>query len=107
MSRFFQTMSRELSGAKKYFAFLEKHLLLVNVSTLAVVFICGLFYIWQVNVTAASGYKIRELEVQIKELTLVNQKIEAETRLVQSLDNVAQSVKILGMVPSERPEYVS
>jgi len=64
-------------------------------------------YIVQVNTTISKGYQIRDLETQVNELALMNEKLELETRKSQSLDHVAKSVKMLGFVEAEMPNYVS
>lgn len=63
-------------------------------------------YIFQVNHTVSKGYQIRELESQIHELSLMNQKLEVTTQQAQSLENVARATAMLGLVRADRPEYV-
>lgn len=61
----------------------------------------------QVNAATTKGYQMRELENQIGELSLLQQKLQLESRKVQSLEHVASSVKMLGFVESEQPTYLS
>ena len=79
----------------------------LNIATLALVVLLCIVYIVQVNGSISKGYQIRDLETQIQELSLSNQKLELNTQRVQSLDHVAHSVKMLGLVDAGRPEYVS
>jgi len=83
------------------------HIVALNVVSLAIVGVLVFSYIIEVNTTISKGYQIRELETQVRELTLVNDKLELETRKSQSLDHVAKSVKMLGFVEAEMPNYVS
>lgn len=87
---------------------LEKttHTLVLNVVTTALVLAAAASYIVQVNGSVAKGYAIRELEDEIHELTLANQKLEVNVREAQSLENVNRSVKMLGLVDAETPTYV-
>jgi len=64
-------------------------------------------YIVQVNGSISKGYQIRNLETQIQELSIKNQALELNTQRVQSLDHVVRSVKMLGLVDAERPEYIN
>jgi len=79
----------------------------LNIASLAIVGLLVVSYIIQVNASISQGYQIRELETQLDELSLMNQNLELETRKSQSLDHVAKSVKMLGFVQAEMPNYIS
>lgn len=79
----------------------------INTATFGLLVIMCLAYIVQVNGSISSGYKIRDLETQIQELSLQHQSLELATQHVQSLDHVAKSVKMLGLVDAGRPEYMN
>lgn len=108
MSKFAQTM---FSGGKGLrhpaLAFLRSHTLALNVITTAMVAVMGAAYVVQVNGSVANGYAIRELEDQIHDLALANQKLEVDVREAKSLQNVNRSVKMLGLVAAETPRYLS
>lgn len=87
-------------------AFVRSHTLALNVATTALVLAAAALYIVQVNGSVAKGYAIRELEDEIHDLTLANQKLEVTVREAQSLENVNRSVKMLGLVTAETPTYV-
>ncbi|OGL95952.1 hypothetical protein A2348_01575 [Candidatus Uhrbacteria bacterium RIFOXYB12_FULL_58_10] len=87
--------------------FVKAHTLALNVVSLALVFTAAASYIVQVNGSVAKGYAIRELEDQINDLTLANQKLEVTVREAQSLENVNRSVKMLGLVAAETPTYIN
>lgn len=105
MSPFAQNM---LSGAKtsSWLAAWERHTVFLNIITLALVLVVSVVYIIQVNGSITKGYAIRELETQIKRMTLETQQLETETQKVQTLEHVNQAVKMLGFVPSENPTYL-
>lgn len=81
--------------------------LFLNLVSLALVVVCAAAYMVQVNGSVAKGYAIRELEDQMKALSLENQKLEGTVRQAQALENVTRSVKMLGLVNAGTPAYVS
>jgi cell division protein FtsL len=88
-------------------AWITSHVVALNISSLVIVGLLVITYIIQVNASISQGYQIRELENQLDELTLMNQNLELETRKSQSLEHVAKSVKMLGFVQAEMPQYIS
>lgn len=88
-------------------SFVRSHTLALNLVTTALVVAAAASYIIQVNGSVAKGYAIREIEDEIHDLTLANQKLEVTVREAQSLENVNRSVKMLGMVDAETPRYVN
>lgn len=88
-------------------AWIRDHVVALNVVSLAILGLLVVSYIVQVNATISKGYQIRDLETQVHELTLMNQNLELETRKSQSLTHVAKSVKMLGFVEAEMPNYIS
>lgn len=88
-------------------AFFERNAVRLNLMTLALLILFAAAYVVQVNGSVAKGYAIREIEDQMKQLTLDNQKLEVTVREAQSLQNVTRSVKMLGLVNAETPRYLS
>lgn len=88
-------------------AWIGNHVVALNIVSLVMVGLLVVSYIIQVNVSISQGYQIRELENTLDELSLLNQNLELETRKSQSLDHVAKSVKMLGFVDSEMPNFIS
>lgn len=88
-------------------SFVRSHTLALNLVTSALVIMAAASYIIQVNGSVAKGYAIREIEDEIHDLTLANQKLEVTVREAQSLENVNRSVKMLGLVDADTPRYVS
>lgn len=83
------------------------HVVVLNIASLVIVALLVVAYIVQVNASISQGYQIRELETQLNELSIINQNLELETRKSQSLEHVEQSVKMLGFVQAEMPNYIS
>lgn len=88
-------------------AWIVNHVVALNIASLVFVALLVVSYIIQVNASISQGYQIRELENQLDELSLLNQNLELETRKSQSLEHVADSVKMLGFVEAEMPNYIS
>ncbi len=88
-------------------AFFERNAVRLNLMTLALLILFAAAYVVQVNGSVAKGYAIREIEDQMKQLTLDNQKLEVTVREAQSLQNVTRSVKMLGLVSAETPRYLT
>ena len=88
-------------------AFIERHVISLNILTFGFVVLFCLLYIVQVNAAVSKGYVMRELEVKTKRLSLENQQIETSRRKVQTLENVVAAVKMIGLVPSGNPMYVT
>ena len=84
-----------------------EHVVIVNIVSVILIALLVAAYIVQVNTSISQGYQIRELETQLHELSLMNQNLELETRKSQSLEHVAKSVKMLGFVEAEMPNYIS
>lgn len=78
----------------------------LNAATLLLLIGLCATYIFQVNQSVSNGYQIRELESQIHELSLMNQKLEVTTQNAQSLENVARATTMLGLVRADRLEYI-
>jgi hypothetical protein len=85
---------------------ISDHALVLNLVSLGLVVLMVALYIVQVNATISKGYVLRDLETQVHELSLMNEKMELETRQSQSLQHVTESIKMLGFVEAGMPEYV-
>ncbi|MBU0645887.1 hypothetical protein KJ611_00185 [Patescibacteria group bacterium] len=107
MSPFAQTMFAPLSNRRSLKTLLDNNIVMINVVSLVLVLAVILMYIFQVNGAVTKGYQMRDLETRIESLTLENQKLEVVAREAQSLDNVKNSVKMLGFVPAEVPTYTN
>ncbi len=64
-------------------------------------------YLTVTNEIAIKGYKIQELENKVIELKTENQKLQIQTTQFQSLQNIEQQAKNLGMVPVDHVEYLA
>lgn len=91
---------------QKGVAFIERNAFVFNVTALVIMIVLAVVYITQVNASVAKGYVLRDIEGQIRDLTLRNQQLQGEARSLQSLDHVSGAVQLLGMVPAEQPVYI-
>lgn len=107
MSKFSQTLFSGAAKTRTAVAFFGRNAVRLNLITLVMLVIFAAAYIVQVNGSVAKGYAIRELEDQMRQLSLDNQKLEVTVREAQSLQNVTRSVKMLGLVAAETPKYLA
>lgn len=88
-------------------AWFFNHVAAFNVLGVILVLVgCGA-YIAEINSSVTTGYKLRDLETRVDALGDQNQKLEVALRKSQSLEAVEHSVRILGLVPAENPQYVN
>src|SRR3989338_3143238 len=82
------------------------HVIVLNIVSLALILFFVIGYIVQVNASISKGYQIRDLEIKVDQLSALNEKIEIQSRKAQSLEQVASSIKMLGFVKAEMPQYL-
>ncbi|MBI2473364.1 hypothetical protein HYV70_02315 [Candidatus Uhrbacteria bacterium] len=104
-----QSMSLSEHASSERFslrAWTASHVVALNIISLALILCLVVGYIIQVNASISKGYQIRDLETTVDQLSALNEKIEIQSRKAQSLQHVASSVKMLGFVKSDMPEYL-
>ena len=107
MSQFSTSSSRpNVIHHSTFVSWVKSHQAWLNVTSFIFLLVFCIAYIIQINQTVSKGYQIRELESEISELTLRNQKLEVVTQQAQSLENIERATKMLGLVRAERPTYV-
>jgi uncharacterized membrane protein YdbT with pleckstrin-like domain len=106
MSPFAKTMFSSVTRARSAVVAVHTHMAVINAVGLVLVATLTVLYIAQINGAVTKGYRIRDLETRIQDLTLANQQLEVTTRRVQSLEHITTSMKMLGMVPSGTPAYM-
>jgi hypothetical protein len=102
----FAQSNPSLSRSRSVLSVLSQQAMLVNAISFALVLLMALAYIVQINGSVGKGYQMRDIETQIHELTISNQKLEVASREAQALDNVSKAVKMIGMVSADTPTYV-
>ncbi len=85
----------------------EKHLWAINIATFALMVLLCVSYMLVVTDAISKGYQMRDIEVQLQELTIQNQHLDVQARESQSLEHVSRSVKMLGLVRSGQPDYLT
>jgi len=84
----------------------QSHVVALNIISLILILFFVIGYIIQVNASISKGYQIRDLETRVNQLSILNEKIEIQSRKAQSLEHVSDSVKMLGFIKAQMPEYV-
>lgn len=106
MSPFAKTLLHQAKKTPLLAAWVQRHIFILNVTSLAmIILLCGA-YIVQVNQAVAKGYQMRQFEDQIETLTLRNQQLEIAVREAKSLEHVTHAVKMMGLVESDQPTYM-
>lgn len=65
-----------------------------------------IYYVWALNVNATKWYKIRNLEIQRRDLVFKENLLNMKIAEVQSLNNVANDPTTLVMETTENPKYL-
>lgn len=106
MSPFAKTLLHKVKKTHTLVTLVQRHIFILNVTSLAmIILLCGA-YIVQVNQAVAKGYQMRQFEDQIEELALRNQQLEIAVREAKSLEHVTHAVKMMGLVESDQPTYM-
>lgn len=69
--------------------------------------IFGLLYLYQTNSVSTKGYKIYEVEKQIKELENENRRLNVEIAKIQSIQNLQERAKQSGLVAVDKIDYLT
>lgn len=64
-------------------------------------------YVLQVNRISERGFEVRALEQNIRELKENQSSLEADIRALESIANVSERVRTLGMVPATDAQFVA
>lgn len=65
-----------------------------------------IYYVWALNVNATKWYKMRNLEIQRRDLVFKENLLNMKIAEVQSLNNVANDPATLVMETTENPKYL-
>lgn len=106
MSPFAQSMYSNSKKTHVLAAFVNNNVVAINFAAICLIMLLVVSYIFTVNNAVGKGYQIRDLETSIQSLTVENKELEVLARQSQSLQKVSNSVQMIGLVPSDTPEYV-
>lgn len=70
-------------------------------------FVCGSFYLYQVNDLATKGYEIRDIENEIKKLKADNEKNKIQEVELKSMHNIEKVAEDLNLVSSKDSTYIN
>jgi len=72
---------------------------------MAIVFILGVFYLYQVNDLATKGYEIREIEKQIASLSQINKSQRIKEVELKSMYNIEKTAENLNLISTQEITY--
>ncbi len=70
------------------------------------IFLCGSFYLYQVNNIATKSYEIRDLEGKIQNLNKESKKMEIREVELKSMYNIEKASQDLNLVNSGEVSYI-
>jgi hypothetical protein len=73
----------------------------------SIVFILGVFYLYQVNDLATKGYEIRDIEKQIADLSQVNKNNRIKEVELKSMYNIEKTAQNLNLVSTKEITYLN
>lgn len=97
---------KRLMAPKKLVASLPLNHKSYGILMLALILVCGILYLSQINSLATKGYKINELENNVKRLESVNKKLQVQVTEMRSMANLETRLTQLNMVPVGHVEYI-
>ncbi len=78
----------------------------VNIIFLTLVIILAAAYLIQVNQTATSGFVVKDMNREISELRVINEKLGLEAAELQSLKYINDATERLRLIAQSKPEYI-
>ncbi len=78
----------------------------IQLAVLAVTIVIGVLYIWQVNLSATRGFAMRDLDRQVEDMGIQNERNLLEVARLRSVDSVSKRVQMLGLVEVDVADYI-
>ncbi|MFA6197864.1 MAG: hypothetical protein WC734_01765 [Patescibacteria group bacterium] len=80
---------------------------LVNVLLFGLILVLGICYLWQINVTATSGFAVKDLNAQLSEMQESQQKLQLQIADLQSLQRIQLATERLKLNTPTRLQYIN
>ncbi|MFA6534092.1 MAG: hypothetical protein WCT37_02860 [Patescibacteria group bacterium] len=91
------------NGRETSRVFSYRHL---NIGLICLIILTGFFYLTQVNASAVKGYIIADLGAKLEAAQTENRKLELTSQSLQSVGDLAEKTKELGLVDAGQVEYL-
>jgi len=78
-----------------------------NVLVIGIIVLVSLFYLIQSNKISTYGFKIKELEEELRKLRQENEKFELEVTKLQSISKIEEVGRELSMIKVEKVDYIT
>lgn len=78
----------------------------LNVVVMIMLAMVGVFYLTQVNGTAVSGFRLRDLELKLEDTQRTHRQLELQRQARQSVSDVLANGTALGMVTVDKIDYL-
>lgn len=76
------------------------------VLTLLMIGFLWIYYVWTLNLNATKWYKVRNLEIERRNVVFEQNLLNMKIAEVQSLENISNEPAILVMEVAENPKYL-
>ncbi|OGE73691.1 MAG: hypothetical protein A3I07_01740 [Candidatus Doudnabacteria bacterium RIFCSPLOWO2_02_FULL_42_9] len=89
---------------KKSRSFVSTYIL--NLSTIAAIFLIGFVYLYSVNALSTKGYEIRKLDQQLTNLQKEQKALQLQVSDLQSINRIKSDAQLLNFVPASNVTYL-
>ena len=86
---------------------LFSHRPLVTLCLFGLIVILGICYLWQINVTATSGFAVKDLNYQLSQMQESEQKLQLQIADLQSLQRIQLATDRLKLNAKTRLQYIN
>jgi cell division protein FtsL len=79
----------------------------INVALFVLILVLGVGYLWQVNITATSGFAVKDLNTQLTEMQEAQQKYQLKIADLQSLQRIQLATGRLKLSTQTKLQYIN
>lgn len=94
-------------GKRSIWQWVQGQRLLLNVGMFILLVGLGIGYLLQINTTATSGFAVKDLTTELREIQDGQQKLQLQIADLQSLQKIQASTERLQLVAQTRLEFVN
>jgi cell division protein FtsL len=80
---------------------------LVNIMLFGFIIVLGICYLWQINITATSGFAVKDLNSQLADMQESQQKLQLQIADLQSLQRIQLATGRLKLSAKTRLQYIN
>lgn len=105
MSPFLQTKKHQsIKGKKNTWQITS---VTVSLAVLVLIFLAGIFYLVQINLTTTKNFQVKDLDRKIENLKETKKKLEIKSAGLRSTSLLVDKSEELGLVPVGKVDYLT